>query len=83
VISTPPIQKNKIVARGIRLSLGLLGLTGLLIDVRLHNLVEVRFVDHCTGFGALGLLLQILAKKVEVEFALLNLRASLQAIPER
>ena len=48
-----------------------------LINVCLHYLVEVRFVDNCAGFGALGLLLQILAKKVEVEFALLDLRASL------
>ena len=55
----------------------LLRLATLLINICLHYLVEVRFVDNCTGFGALGLLLQILAKKVEVEFALLDLRASL------
>jgi hypothetical protein len=43
----------------------------------LHDLIKVRFVDHSAGFGALRLLLQILAKKVEVEFALFDLRASL------
>jgi len=31
------------------------------VDVRLYDLVEIRFVDHSTGLGALGLLLEILA----------------------
>jgi hypothetical protein len=48
-----------------------------LINIILHDLVEVRFVDDCAGLGALGLLLKILAKEVKVEFALLDLRASL------
>jgi hypothetical protein len=59
------------------LSLSLLRFTCLLINIILHDLVEVRFVDDCAGLGALGLLLKILAKEVKVEFALLDLRASL------
>ncbi len=76
VLKTPPIQ-NAIVARVIRLGLRLLRLTGLLVNICLHNLVKVRFVDNSAGFGALGLLLQILAKKVKVKFALLDLRTGL------
>jgi hypothetical protein len=59
------------------LILSLLRFTCLLINIILHDLVEVRFVDDCAGLGALGLLLKILAKEVKVEFALLDLRASL------
>lgn len=31
------------------------------VDVRLHDLVEIRFVNHSAGLGAFGLLLEILA----------------------
>ena len=63
-----------------RLSVGLRA--GLLLDVGLHDLVEVGFIDHGAGLGALGLLLQVLAEKVQVEFAFLDLRTSLETIPE-
>jgi hypothetical protein len=63
--------------RGIRLSLCLLRLAGLLIYISFHDLIEVRFIYHCAGLRALGLLLQILTKEVEIEFALFDLRASL------
>lgn len=46
-------------------------------NVRVHDLVEVGLVDHSAGFGALGLLLQILAEDIEVELAILHLGACL------
>ena len=47
------------------------------VDVRLHDLVEIRFVDHSAGLGAFGLLLQILTEEVEIELAFLDLGAGL------
>jgi len=52
------------------------------VGVRLHNLVEVGLVDYSAGFGALGLLLQVLTEDVEVELAFLNLGAGLQTVPD-
>jgi hypothetical protein len=46
-------------------------------NVRLHDLVEVGLVDYSAGFGALGLLLQVLTKDIEVELAVLHLGACL------
>jgi hypothetical protein len=47
------------------------------VNVRLHNLVEIGLVHHGTGLGAFGLLLEILAQKVEIELAFLDLGTSL------
>jgi len=47
------------------------------VDVRLHDLVEIRFVDHSAGLRAFGLLLQILAEQVEIELAFLDLGTGL------
>lgn len=77
VITTPPIPVMLLLQGVSGLSLTLFRFTCLMINIILHDLVEVRFVDHCAGLGALGLLLKILAKEVKVEFPLFDLRASL------
>lgn len=47
------------------------------LSVGLHDHVEIGFVDHGAGLGALGLLLQVLAQKIEVELAVLDHGAGL------
>lgn len=79
-LSTPPIPKMLAVCwYQEALSLGCL--FRVLVRVRLHDLVEIRLVDHSASLGTLGLLLEVLAEKVQIEFAVLDLGASLQTIP--
>lgn len=51
------------------------------LNVRFHDFVEVGFVNYGACLGTLGLLLKVLAEKVKIKFTVLDLRASLQAIP--
>ncbi len=55
----------------------------ILARVRLHYIVEIRLVDHGASFRTLRFLLEVLAEKVQIKFAILDLRASLQAIPRK
>jgi hypothetical protein len=54
----------------------------LTVDVRLHNLIKVGLVNDSAGLGTLGFLLQVLAEEVEIELAIFDLWACLEAVPE-
>ena len=52
-------------------------LTLFTLNVRFHDAIEIRFVDYSTSFRTFCFLLQVLAKEIQVKFAVLDLGASL------